>query len=104
MTKYLSVGAAMIIIALGLLVWFQERRIVGLNKSVTQLEAVKAACEQQARIYQDWREIDRGTSEKIKKMAGADANRVAVFLNELFGQKPLPAAPGSARRPAPSRP
>ncbi len=104
MTKILSIGAAMIIFALGLLVWFQERRIVGLNKAVVQLEAVKAACAKQAKTYQAWREIDRGTSQKIKKVAGADARRVADALNELFGGKPVPAAPGPARRPAPSRP
>jgi hypothetical protein len=104
MTKTLSVAAAAIIFALGLLVWFQERRIVGLNRTVTKLEAVRAACQAQARIYGDWEKIDHGVSQKIKKMVGDGPAAVVGALNELFGKKSVPAAPGPAGHSGPARP
>jgi hypothetical protein len=104
MTKYLSMGAAAIIFVLGLLVWFQERRIVGLNKTVVQLEAVKTACEQRAKIYRDWEAIDHGASYKKQKVLAGGVPAVVGALNELFNVPAVPAAPGPARRPVASRP
>jgi hypothetical protein len=104
--KWIGIGLVAGILASSLgLNYFQNNRIVALNKKVTQLEAVKAACEQQAKIYKVWGEIDHATSEKVKKVVAGGPGAVVSALNELFGAKvPVPAAPGSAGGPGKAKP
>lgn len=105
MTKYLSIGAAVVIAGLCLLTWIQEKRIERLTVRVTQCQAAVAVCRQQARTYQAWEEINAATSRQIKTVVGADVTGVVSALNELFGRaKTVPPAPGAPGRSGQTKP
>lgn len=94
MTKAIMGALAAAVFLFGTMWWGRGCTIDRLKDTVAKLEVVKKACEQQAKIYESWKDIDHATSAKIKKVPG-DPAAIANALTELFGGKPVPSPTGT---------
>lgn len=105
MTKYLAIGAAVVILGLVLVAAYLQRDVKRLSAVVAEQAQSLRAAQAQAKVYSIWQKMEGETRAKVAAVLALGDSDVVRGLNELFRPAAGPGAgSGPARGPDPAGP